>query len=474
MLNMKRFICIISSIMILTLTSCETNKETESNSEIKSSEVSISQTETENAKNISTGYIIVPDGRKYVRLAESMENKSKIAEMHTGEPITIYSIESDWANISYKGIKGYVELEYISFSEPEITFSQTVITEISESKIETTKSETEKKKEIDISNYYGTWEYEDFTLNISEGSKGTVIELCRVFNGGDIVYDFMVETEHKITSEYIKVNYIDDWENTGYAEFTFKDEKIYVNCVKQKASDGDRGYSLDVSANFSRWEEPVYSTTVYPATDYIGMTVDKVVSMYGNDYQYEYIEGGYFINYSFASGLWIHAGSNAKDYGIGNFDDTVNYVYTYSGTVTDNISIGMTFSQIKSSSGLSFSLEYDDLNGNGYYATVNTNGYSLGMSFDNSYVLKNVLIKKAESTNNASSYTTIENFGYANVDDLRLRATPSLDGEVIGKVTNERSIYIYYKTGDWYYVEFHDGNGNYYDGFAYAEYITIS
>jgi uncharacterized protein YgiM (DUF1202 family) len=103
----------------------------------------------ENSTNISTGYILLGDGEEYTELYSSSTDGSVIARMYADEPITVYSIDSDWANVSYGGMMGYVELQYISFSKPQAKEDTTQ--KETESKSEETEKETESAKD-DTSN----------------------------------------------------------------------------------------------------------------------------------------------------------------------------------------------------------------------------------------------------------------------------------------------------------------------------------
>lgn len=97
-------------------------EESETNDNIEDVPNSIEDTSTEDENtNISTGYILTPNGEDYIELYSAINDGSVIARMYYSEPITVYSIENNWASISYGGMKGYVELQYISFSKPQDT-----------------------------------------------------------------------------------------------------------------------------------------------------------------------------------------------------------------------------------------------------------------------------------------------------------------------------------------------------------------
>lgn len=95
-------------------------EESQENDSIETIQKDINNISTENeSNNISTGYVLVPNGEDYIELYSEFNGGSVIARMYSNEPITVYSIENNWANVSYGGMKGYVELQYISFSKPQ-------------------------------------------------------------------------------------------------------------------------------------------------------------------------------------------------------------------------------------------------------------------------------------------------------------------------------------------------------------------
>ncbi|MGN0607112.1 MAG: hypothetical protein ACI4JM_11375 [Oscillospiraceae bacterium] len=131
----------------------------------------------------------------------------------------------------------------------------------------------------------------------------------------------------------------------------------------------------------------------YTAIDYIGLTVNEVLTMYGNNYSYEYIDGGYFLGYPALDGLWIHAGENADYTGINNKNDVVRYTYSFSGKVTDNIEIGMTATEIRNVTGSPFEIEFNEMDGEGYCGVLSTNNFDIILNFNDSYILTSALIK---------------------------------------------------------------------------------
>lgn len=109
-MGLKRNIALALCIStMLSVSSCGIAKTEETN------EKSSSQGEKQ---EISVGYIVLKDGEKSVDLYDEIDGNS-IVKMFDGDAITVYSINSDWAEINYGGKDGYVKIEYISFSEPE-------------------------------------------------------------------------------------------------------------------------------------------------------------------------------------------------------------------------------------------------------------------------------------------------------------------------------------------------------------------
>lgn len=106
---------LIAAVLCTALTACGTSPAPE-NSQTKA-EIETTAPAAEKA-DISTGYIIT-NGQDYIELHKNADDADTIARMYEGEAVTIYSINSEWADISYGGMRGYVKLSYISFSKPE-------------------------------------------------------------------------------------------------------------------------------------------------------------------------------------------------------------------------------------------------------------------------------------------------------------------------------------------------------------------
>ncbi len=80
---------------------------------------------TAEAENISVGYIHVPDTQTAVDLYSEIDGGTTMAKMFHQDPVTVYSITGDWAKISYGGMVGFVELKYLSFTEPTAPVKET-------------------------------------------------------------------------------------------------------------------------------------------------------------------------------------------------------------------------------------------------------------------------------------------------------------------------------------------------------------
>ena len=87
-------------------------------------DTTIPETTTE-TENISVGYINVPDDQTAVDLYSEMDGGTTLAKMFHQEPVTVYSIAADWAKISYGGMVGFVELKYLSFTQPTAPAKET-------------------------------------------------------------------------------------------------------------------------------------------------------------------------------------------------------------------------------------------------------------------------------------------------------------------------------------------------------------
>lgn len=130
------------SFLFLLLSACGANYEqTEQSNITNKQEVAQTSANTTNVENISTGYINT-NGQKYVELYSDTSEDSVISRMYDAEPITIYTIQNDWANVSYGGMTGYMKLKNISFSEPIETTEKPV----TEQKIQEDSSIADKSK----------------------------------------------------------------------------------------------------------------------------------------------------------------------------------------------------------------------------------------------------------------------------------------------------------------------------------------
>ncbi len=141
----NRVLCgIIFSAMLLSACGNSTSNQSTSIDQIESD-----LSTTVDTKNMSTGYINT-NGEDYVNLYLDDSCSNVISRMYNSEPVTVYSIQGDLANISYGGMVGYVELKYISFTEPSNTESS--ITEEVTTVKETVNEETAKPNSNENSN----------------------------------------------------------------------------------------------------------------------------------------------------------------------------------------------------------------------------------------------------------------------------------------------------------------------------------
>lgn len=130
-MNQKMLLCLVLAACLL-FGGCGMEAKTENSADTVSS-----QEESSKEENVSVGYILVPEDQNSVDLYSEKDGGSILAKMFHQDPVTVYSIESDWAKISYGGMVGFVELKYLSFTEPtdsveETTESQTNTTAAAE------------------------------------------------------------------------------------------------------------------------------------------------------------------------------------------------------------------------------------------------------------------------------------------------------------------------------------------------------
>lgn len=71
------------------------------------------------ARNISVGYIVLADDQEAADLYADTDASQALSKMFHGEPVSVFSVNGEWAEISYGGTQGYVKVENISFSKPE-------------------------------------------------------------------------------------------------------------------------------------------------------------------------------------------------------------------------------------------------------------------------------------------------------------------------------------------------------------------
>lgn len=85
-------------------------------SEVPSEEISSENNTYEDSATV--GYIKLDDDMDSADLL-SQDDDSVISKVFNSEPVTVYSVSSDYAYISYGGMLGKIEAKYISFSKPE-------------------------------------------------------------------------------------------------------------------------------------------------------------------------------------------------------------------------------------------------------------------------------------------------------------------------------------------------------------------
>lgn len=74
----------------------------------------------QDSQSVSVGYIVLTANQDATDLYAEMDDSSQVlSKMFHSEPVSVFSINGDWANISYGGTQGYVKIENISFTKPE-------------------------------------------------------------------------------------------------------------------------------------------------------------------------------------------------------------------------------------------------------------------------------------------------------------------------------------------------------------------
>lgn len=111
----KSFILICLSAMMI-FTSCGQTNLTQKDSNADSY---YSKSESD-VDSVSVGYIVLKNNEKSADLYDT-ENGNVIVKMFSGDAVTVYSINAEWAKINYGGKDGYMKLENLSFREPEPT-----------------------------------------------------------------------------------------------------------------------------------------------------------------------------------------------------------------------------------------------------------------------------------------------------------------------------------------------------------------
>ncbi len=109
--KLTAWICCLA--MSLSMTACSMPWQNEK----ENVEIEKGTSEAEKA-NLSVGYIDLKNGEKSADLYSDTDEATVLAKMFQGDPITVYSVDGEWAVVGYGGTKGVVRLENISFSEP--------------------------------------------------------------------------------------------------------------------------------------------------------------------------------------------------------------------------------------------------------------------------------------------------------------------------------------------------------------------
>ena len=109
--KLTAWICCLA--MSLSMTACSMPWQNEK----ENVEIEKGASEVEKA-NLSVGYIDLKNGEKSADLYSDTDEATVLAKMFQGDPITVYSVDGEWAVVGYGGTKGVVRLENISFSEP--------------------------------------------------------------------------------------------------------------------------------------------------------------------------------------------------------------------------------------------------------------------------------------------------------------------------------------------------------------------
>lgn len=132
------------------ITSCGSNTTSSSIDNNDSSNnvanANVEVTTTTSQQELSTGYIIT-NGEDFAQLYQENVEGTPIARMYQGEPITVYSINGEWANISYGGFTGYVKISNVSFNKPEETEKETTTQQQTQAQTQATTVQDTPKNE---------------------------------------------------------------------------------------------------------------------------------------------------------------------------------------------------------------------------------------------------------------------------------------------------------------------------------------
>lgn len=111
-MKLKKSIAVLLCLTALTTgVSCGKGEQEKINTDV-------SQSESQSSGSVSVGYIALKTGEKSADLYDSKDG-NVIVKMFSGDAVTVYSIDAEWAKVNYGGKDGFMKLENLSFSESE-------------------------------------------------------------------------------------------------------------------------------------------------------------------------------------------------------------------------------------------------------------------------------------------------------------------------------------------------------------------
>lgn len=120
---MKKYVMLMALLCTGTVfyTGCGTQmmaSENLTSNPVESTTDSVQTDANAGTNSVSVGYIVLAEGQDAADLYADMDTSQVLSKMFHGEPVSVFSINGDWANISYGGTQGYVKIENVSFSKP--------------------------------------------------------------------------------------------------------------------------------------------------------------------------------------------------------------------------------------------------------------------------------------------------------------------------------------------------------------------